>query len=532
MADDEWEGELNSNLELELPLFPGMKLNITTPVAFTGRFCLADFDYELASKQALLQSSRSVLRNVLSQADRRRSSGGSAFTKGLIRGLSKKGGSLTFFKCIDDLVEDGEELYAYYSNPNTHTNWMATIKQTASSVADCGETAMLFTPVGWLKDVVEAAKIVASAANIADHCRMVANYMAGEYPYNSAQVGYYAGDCISTIMADARRRRSDTANTAKLDVPAAWTCKSELYGEGKVCNLGCGAPDPDCVHGILPLVHHRALAAGAPKGWLCPAYMYDDGQCDIGCGVMDVDCLPATLRDRRAAEVTSTVGTTVTYPLTIRDEVKELREANANGETDYTDAELEAKVEAIYDDYDEQEDARQLAKLKEMLNSGQLSPAEAAQARQYLGLSGSSATSHAAKPVVWASENNFRVQADASHRQMLDAHDMTQYPEMVMPSNKAVVVDDHLRPATGNEQPVNAETQPSNVYLGGALETHKAKDGSARYTLTTGGIVGVVAGAVVLTAIVAAMALRSRKPRDDSDLTHALMAHADGDIVI
>ena len=39
-----------------------------------------------------------------------------------------------------------------------------------------------------------------------------------------------------------------------VDVPAAWNCSPQGYADGTTCDCGCGAPDPDCADGGLPVV--------------------------------------------------------------------------------------------------------------------------------------------------------------------------------------------------------------------------------------------------------------------------------------
>jgi hypothetical protein len=92
-------------------------------------------------------------------------------------------------------------------------------------------------------------------------------------------------------------------------VPKEWTCQSSRYGDGKFCDCGCGALDPDCSdervescdvcliigscgHAPCPsnvLADDNAHCATEP-GWLCGAASYGDGVCDCGCGALDIDC--------------------------------------------------------------------------------------------------------------------------------------------------------------------------------------------------------------------------------------------------
>jgi hypothetical protein len=92
-------------------------------------------------------------------------------------------------------------------------------------------------------------------------------------------------------------------------VPAAWTCQKSLYGDGKSCDCGCGAVDPDCkdaevgscdkclvlggcAHANCPsnLVPGDNAHCSTPPDWLCDPASYGNGVCDCGCGVIDIDC--------------------------------------------------------------------------------------------------------------------------------------------------------------------------------------------------------------------------------------------------
>eukprot|EP00727_Mastigamoeba_balamuthi_P013149 m51a1_g8457 putative serine-threonine protein (704) ;mRNA; r:418450-421184 len=82
-----------------------------------------------------------------------------------------------------------------------------------------------------------------------------------------------------------------------------WACSPKLFGDGTVCNCGCGAPDPDCQEPRLPntcadnftCFEGRCLA---PAGWTCsPSYYNAGDDCDCECGMYDPDC------DRAGAQV-------------------------------------------------------------------------------------------------------------------------------------------------------------------------------------------------------------------------------------
>jgi hypothetical protein len=80
------------------------------------------------------------------------------------------------------------------------------------------------------------------------------------------------------------------------------TCKLALYaGDGK-CDCGCGAIDPDCDQGDgctasqcagkgCDICHGPGSLLATCYDWKCPANAYGDGKtCDCGCGAPDPDC--------------------------------------------------------------------------------------------------------------------------------------------------------------------------------------------------------------------------------------------------
>lgn len=83
----------------------------------------------------------------------------------------------------------------------------------------------------------------------------------------------------------------------------AWTCARARYGDGRVCDCECGAPDPDCA--VLDAAGRPALPTtcadarlcvggrcAQPRAWTCApaAYGARDGVCHCGCGALDPDC--------------------------------------------------------------------------------------------------------------------------------------------------------------------------------------------------------------------------------------------------
>ncbi len=80
----------------------------------------------------------------------------------------------------------------------------------------------------------------------------------------------------------------------------SWACDDKYYGNGGLCDCGCGALDPDCGD-------EGCSAAGCQDNacdvcmsspgnmmrcyfWNCPEETYGDGECDCGCGAPDIDC--------------------------------------------------------------------------------------------------------------------------------------------------------------------------------------------------------------------------------------------------
>jgi hypothetical protein len=82
----------------------------------------------------------------------------------------------------------------------------------------------------------------------------------------------------------------------------AGTCKAELYGLDGKCDCGCGAIDPDCADGegcaasLCPgkgceVCHGPGTLLATCVQWTCPKAAYGDGMiCDCGCGAPDPDC--------------------------------------------------------------------------------------------------------------------------------------------------------------------------------------------------------------------------------------------------
>jgi hypothetical protein len=104
--------------------------------------------------------------------------------------------------------------------------------------------------------------------------------------------------------------RIDPTNTKNCKPPpAGWTCSAYRYGDG-TCDCGCGIMDTDCpTEGTFTCYscpdegcaagNCRRLKSGdptqcvfdIPSAWKCDRSFYGDGSiCDCGCGVQDRDC--------------------------------------------------------------------------------------------------------------------------------------------------------------------------------------------------------------------------------------------------
>jgi hypothetical protein len=80
------------------------------------------------------------------------------------------------------------------------------------------------------------------------------------------------------------------------------TCKPENYALDGVCDCGCGAIDPDCAAGEgcadslcaakgCEVCHGPGAILATCYSWTCPTAAYNDGKiCDCGCGAPDPDC--------------------------------------------------------------------------------------------------------------------------------------------------------------------------------------------------------------------------------------------------
>jgi hypothetical protein len=119
--------------------------------------------------------------------------------------------------------------------------------------------------------------------------------------------------------------RIDPADVATcLPPPDEWTCTAAAYGDGKVCDCGCGIRDSDCPSTEVAVCEacatNGSCASGPcpsalapddntrcdiPSRWACEASLYGDGTCHCGCGIVDTDCPDATAEVCEACDESS-----------------------------------------------------------------------------------------------------------------------------------------------------------------------------------------------------------------------------------
>ena len=100
------------------------------------------------------------------------------------------------------------------------------------------------------------------------------------------------------------------SETTETQEPETYTCDRFTYGDGAVCDCGCGAFDPDCASAAVAACDSCSACGTArcelivsaadnaqciaappvPAGWACNPVYWADGQCDCACGALDVDC--------------------------------------------------------------------------------------------------------------------------------------------------------------------------------------------------------------------------------------------------
>lgn len=121
-----------------------------------------------------------------------------------------------------------------------------------------------------------------------------------------------SGSCAGTNAVCPGR--IDAMDTTKcIQSPSTWYCSNSLYSDGKVCNCGCGAPDPDCKDDTLDscdscsdsgsCAHDKCPSSidpsdnstcYVPPEWTCGDFNYGDQFCDCGCGAPDPKCKDQT----------------------------------------------------------------------------------------------------------------------------------------------------------------------------------------------------------------------------------------------
>jgi len=98
------------------------------------------------------------------------------------------------------------------------------------------------------------------------------------------------------------------------DVPVyidGWVCPLDYISDDQ-CDCGCGGPDPDCdgldscsepgcgakeCHACWNGSEGSIICDWAPEGWNCVGDAYEDRVCDCGCGIPDPDCNGAGCTD-------------------------------------------------------------------------------------------------------------------------------------------------------------------------------------------------------------------------------------------
>ncbi|HTQ06290.1 MAG TPA: hypothetical protein VMI54_20650 [Polyangiaceae bacterium] len=113
----------------------------------------------------------------------------------------------------------------------------------------------------------------------------------------------------SCNRADCPGRIDPKDITTCLAPPKEWTCSPGAYGDGTVCDCGCGALDLDCPNKKLSscdtcsttgscsfsacpgkLTPDDNSTCYVPPTWNCDPFYYGDGACNCGCGAVDIDC--------------------------------------------------------------------------------------------------------------------------------------------------------------------------------------------------------------------------------------------------
>jgi hypothetical protein len=147
------------------------------------------------------------------------------------------------------------------------------------------------------------------------------NYTSGNCDNCNLPGSCGVGTCPSNISS---------ADNSTCDVPGAWTCLQNRYGDGTNCDCGCGALDPDCWHRGRIACYRCQNTGGlcgsgtecpryidvtdnsrcVVEGWNCSADAYSDGtSCDCGCGIADPDCDGDAITDCDTCHLPGSCGT-------------------------------------------------------------------------------------------------------------------------------------------------------------------------------------------------------------------------------
>ena len=105
-----------------------------------------------------------------------------------------------------------------------------------------------------------------------------------------------AGDCGNDIC-DGDETAGSCPHDCGGEIPAAWVCDPDYYGELDGCDCECGAYDPDCddadeeLYGCAEGATCNSSGTCSVQAWSCDPAYYDalDG-CDCDCGLWDPDC--------------------------------------------------------------------------------------------------------------------------------------------------------------------------------------------------------------------------------------------------
>ncbi|EGD77266.1 hypothetical protein PTSG_08360 [Salpingoeca rosetta] len=190
-----------------------------------------------------------------------------------------------WWNCVRNAVSTARDLYRLFTAGAG--TMLDVIHNLASTIVNCISAATNNSPIGWVRRVWQAARLVLRASSIARNCGGLWNTYR-QHGFNSFEMGQGVGRCINTL---SRRRREIAAQP-----PASWHCDPAFYGSHDGCDVGCGAFDPDCSDAAEDIhydLDQHIDYVPSNITWECPATFYNgsDG-CDLGCGAWDPDCGP------------------------------------------------------------------------------------------------------------------------------------------------------------------------------------------------------------------------------------------------